>query len=134
MDNKARNDYVTDADRASENLIRKILLDACPDDGFYGEEGGVTFSGGEPLLRDDFSEIYEELSKLGCIISINSNGYLVNDKIKELFKKYPPNRINVSIYGSDDDATPVSDAKIVKKNAAFNTLRILLLRFCLRCR
>ncbi len=42
VDKKARNDYVTDADRASENLIRKILLDACPDDGFYGEEGGKT--------------------------------------------------------------------------------------------
>lgn len=70
-------------------------------------EAGMVFlliTGGEPLLRDDFSEIYEELSKLGCIISINSNGYLVTDKIKELFKKYPPNRINVSIYGSDDDA------------------------------
>ena len=70
-------------------------------------ESGMVFlliTGGEPLLRDDFSEIYEELSKLGCIISINSTGYLANDKIKELFKKYPPNRINVSIYGSDDDA------------------------------
>ena len=36
VDKKAQNDYVTDADRASENLIRKILLDACPEDGFYG--------------------------------------------------------------------------------------------------
>lgn len=42
VDNKARNDYVTDADRASENLIKEILLSACPEDGFYGEEGGVT--------------------------------------------------------------------------------------------
>ena len=42
VDKKARNDYVTDADRASENLIREILLGACPEDGFYGEEGGVT--------------------------------------------------------------------------------------------
>ncbi len=70
-------------------------------------EAGMVFlliTGGEPLLRDDFAEIYEELSKMGCIISINSNGYLINDKIKELFKKYPPNRINVSIYGSDDEA------------------------------
>jgi len=45
VDNKARNDYVTDADRASENLIRKILLEACPEDGFYGEEGGITGEG-----------------------------------------------------------------------------------------
>lgn len=45
VDKKAQNDYVTDADRASENLIKRILLDACPEDGFFGEEGGVT--GGE---------------------------------------------------------------------------------------
>lgn len=42
VDKKARNDYVTDADRASENLIKEILLSACPEDGFYGEEGGKT--------------------------------------------------------------------------------------------
>lgn len=42
VDKKARNDYVTDADRASEKLIRSILLSACPEDGFYGEEGGVS--------------------------------------------------------------------------------------------
>lgn len=36
VDKKAQNDYVTDADRASENLIREILLGACPKDGFYG--------------------------------------------------------------------------------------------------
>lgn len=42
VDKKAQNDYVTDADRASENLIKKILLEACPEDGFYGEEGGVS--------------------------------------------------------------------------------------------
>lgn len=69
-------------------------------------EAGMVFlliTGGEPLIRDDFAEIYTELCKMGCVVSINSNGYLINDKIKELFKKYPPNRINISIYGSDDD-------------------------------
>lgn len=40
VDRKARNDFVTDADRASEMLIREILLKECPEDGFFGEEGG----------------------------------------------------------------------------------------------
>lgn len=69
-------------------------------------EAGMFFlliTGGEPLIRDDFAQIYTELCKMGCVVSLNSNGYLINDKIKELFKKYPPNRVNVSIYGSDDD-------------------------------
>lgn len=34
-------DVVTEADRASEELIRRRLLDARPDDAFLGEEGGA---------------------------------------------------------------------------------------------
>jgi len=45
VDKKAKSDYVTDADRASENLIREILLGECPEDGFFGEEGGVSGEG-----------------------------------------------------------------------------------------
>ena len=37
---KAENDFVTEMDVKSEELIRSILLDACPDDGFFGEEEG----------------------------------------------------------------------------------------------
>ena len=42
VDKKAANDYVTDADKASENLIKGILLTACPEDAFLGEESGTT--------------------------------------------------------------------------------------------
>lgn len=42
IDHKAKNDYVTDADRASEKLIREKLLSACPGDGFFGEESGTS--------------------------------------------------------------------------------------------
>ena len=37
---KAENDFVTEMDVKSEQLIRSILLSACPEDGFFGEEGG----------------------------------------------------------------------------------------------
>lgn len=37
---KAENDFVTEMDLASEQLIRSILLGECPEDGFYGEETG----------------------------------------------------------------------------------------------
>ena len=68
-------------------------------------EQGVVFlllTGGEPLLRDDFPQIYTELAKLGFIISINTNGYLITDEILELFKKNPPTRLNISLYGASD--------------------------------
>lgn len=37
---KAENDFVTEMDLKSENLIKEALLSACPEDGFLGEEGG----------------------------------------------------------------------------------------------
>ncbi len=68
-------------------------------------ENGVVFlllTGGEPLLRKDFKEIYTELSKLGFIISVNTNGSLITDEIFELFKKNPPTRVNISLYGASE--------------------------------
>lgn len=41
---KAENDFVTEMDLKSEKLIRSILLDACPQDGFFGEEEGGNLS------------------------------------------------------------------------------------------
>ena len=37
---KAENDFVTEMDVKSENLIKEMLLTACPEDEFFGEEGG----------------------------------------------------------------------------------------------
>ncbi len=71
------------------------------------KEAGVLFlllTGGEPLIRDDFCRIYEELSKMGFIISINTNGSLITDEHIELFKRFPPNRMNISLYGMSDEA------------------------------
>ncbi|MCD7774120.1 MAG: radical SAM protein [Clostridiales bacterium] len=59
----------------------------------------LLLTGGEPLIRPDFPEIYERLQKLGFVISINSDGSLIDGEIFELLKKYPPCRINISLYG-----------------------------------
>lgn len=68
-------------------------------------EKGMLFlllSGGEPLSRDDFREIYIHAHEKGLIVSINSNGSLI-DKYFDLFESYPPSRINISLYASDSD-------------------------------
>ncbi len=63
----------------------------------------LLITGGEPLLRNDFPYIYTELKKMGLVVSLNTNGYLLKGEIAELFKKDPPFRINVSLYGASDD-------------------------------
>jgi len=49
--------------------------------------GGVTVSGGEPLLQTDFIlELFKLCKKDRIHTAIDTSGYLLNDKIKEVLK------------------------------------------------
>lgn len=61
-------------------------------------------TGGECLLRDDFKELYLYLYNKGIIMSVNTNGSLIDEEIADFFAKYIPERIQISIYGSNEDA------------------------------
>ncbi len=56
-------------------------------------------TGGEPLLRDDFLDIYLHLKRKGLLVSIFTNATLVTGEHIELFKRFPPRDIEVSVYG-----------------------------------
>jgi MoaA/NifB/PqqE/SkfB family radical SAM enzyme len=60
----------------------------------------ILFTGGEPLLRDDFSQIYRYAKERGLLVTIFSNGTLVTDAIVELFRELPPQEVEVSLYGA----------------------------------
>jgi myo-inositol-1(or 4)-monophosphatase len=47
VEEKSKNDLVSRADRESEDLVRRVLLGAFPNDRFLGEESGAS-SGGDP--------------------------------------------------------------------------------------
>jgi radical SAM protein with 4Fe4S-binding SPASM domain len=57
-------------------------------------------TGGEPLLREDFSDIYMNLKRKGLLISVFTNCTLIRDEHVALFKKYPPRDIEVTVYGA----------------------------------
>ena len=59
----------------------------------------VLISGGEPLLRKDFPEIYILLKRKGLLVSVFTNATLIREAHVALFKKYPPRDIEVSVYG-----------------------------------
>ena len=60
-------------------------------------------TGGEPLLRPDFEEIYLLLKRKGLLVSVFTNAVLINEKHIALFKKYPPRDIEVTVYGATRD-------------------------------
>lgn len=59
----------------------------------------LTFTGGEPLLRPDFCEIYEYAHEKGLVLTVFTNAALVSDKHIELWTRRPPRLIEVTQYG-----------------------------------
>ena len=83
-------------------LTSKEWLDIASD----AKDRGMVFAlltGGEPLVRKDFFEIYQGMKKMGLYISINTNGSLIKGEILEKFVADPPSRFNISLYGGSDE-------------------------------
>lgn len=60
----------------------------------------VRFTGGEPLLREDFAELYLFARKLGLKVLLFTNVTLITLRLAELFACIPPlEKIEISVYG-----------------------------------
>ena len=66
------------------------------------EEGclWLLLTGGEPLLREDFKDIYEYAKKKGLLLTIFTNGTLINQEIVDFLKDFPPFLVEITIYGA----------------------------------
>lgn len=60
----------------------------------------VRFTGGEPLLRKDFVEIYLHARRLGLNVILFTNARLITPAIAELLAQVPPREmVEVTVYG-----------------------------------
>lgn len=60
----------------------------------------VRFTGGEPLLRDDFEEIYLDARKLGIKVTIFTNATLIRPRIADLLTRIPALApVEMTLYG-----------------------------------
>jgi radical SAM protein with 4Fe4S-binding SPASM domain len=76
-------------------------------------------TGGEPLLREDFPDIYLSLKKKGLLISVFTNATLVTKEHIKLFKAYPPRDIEVSVYGVSKE----SYERVTRRSGSFAAFR-----------
>lgn len=60
----------------------------------------LSLTGGETLLYPELDGLMKAVSEMGFLISFNTNGTLVDQKRVEWFLKYPPTKINISLYGA----------------------------------
>jgi radical SAM protein with 4Fe4S-binding SPASM domain len=76
-------------------------------------------TGGEPLLRRDFPEIYLMLKRLGLLVSVFTNATLVREEHLALFQKYPPRDLEVTVYG----VTRATYERVTRQPGTFDKFR-----------
>jgi radical SAM protein with 4Fe4S-binding SPASM domain len=75
----------------------------------------LTITGGDPMLRQDFCEIYRHARQRGLLVTVFCNGLLVEPHVIETFREYAPVAVEVSLHG----ATPVSYEKVAGVRGSF---------------
>lgn len=89
--------------------------------GVDARDAGLAFlliTGGEPTLRSDFCEIWEGLAQMGFSITINTNGTLLTEKVRQLWHRLPPAQVNITLYGT----SRADYAALCNNGAAFDAV------------
>ncbi len=64
----------------------------------------VSLTGGEPFSHPDFWKIYSEINKMGFLVSILSNGSMIDEAAIENFRRYGmPYCVKLTVYGASDE-------------------------------
>lgn len=88
----------------------------------------LLITGGEPLIRPDFIEIYTHAKNKGMLITLFTNGTLLTPAIADHLKKYRPFSVEITLYG----ATRRTYEAVTGVNGSFercmNGIRFLLER------
>lgn len=101
------------------------------DEGFKNEldyliEHGLIYcilSGGECLIHPDFVKIYTHLKMNGVLVTVFTNGYLLNDELISLFEKNKPFKMEISVYGIDDESYQITtNTKNISSNRVFSNI------------
>ncbi|OGW14014.1 MAG: hypothetical protein A3G93_01445 [Nitrospinae bacterium RIFCSPLOWO2_12_FULL_45_22] len=58
-----------------------------------------TISGGEPLIREDFQDIYIYAKKKGLLITLFTNGTLITTQVADFLDEWPPFLVEITLYG-----------------------------------
>ena len=74
-----------DPDGGQEMTAAEIVQKAARYRAYFGREGGITVSGGEPLLQADFvRELFTLCHREGIHTCLDTSGCLLDDAVKEL--------------------------------------------------
>lgn len=60
----------------------------------------LAITGGDPMMRKDFPEVYRHAKEAGLLVTVMCDGVLVTKKIVDLFRELPPSAVEISLYGA----------------------------------
>ena len=63
----------------------------------------LIITGGEPFMYPHFRYLYERLQQMGFLISLNTNGTLLDESTIEWLRGFQPDKINITLYGASDE-------------------------------
>jgi MoaA/NifB/PqqE/SkfB family radical SAM enzyme len=96
--------YLTQADTIGE-IIRKnrelsteeirTIIDQIVEEGCLF----LLLTGGEPLLRSDFAEIYRYAKQKGLLVVLFTNGTLLTPELADLLADWVPRCVEITLYG-----------------------------------
>ena len=68
----------------AQEILERVLR--CRE--YFGKEGGITLSGGEPLLQAEFAlELFKLCHREGINTCLDTSGSVMNEEVKELLKE-----------------------------------------------
>jgi radical SAM protein with 4Fe4S-binding SPASM domain len=87
----------------------------------------VRFTGGEPLIREDFEDIYLKAKRLGLKVRLFTNATRLTPRLAGLLGRVPPlERVEVSFYGMSRRSYEAVTRRPGSFDAARRGLRLLL--------
>jgi radical SAM protein with 4Fe4S-binding SPASM domain len=63
----------------------------------------LVLTGGEPLIRPDFPEIYLHARKRGMVVTLFTNATLLTEPIADMLAYYRPQLVDITIYGASQE-------------------------------
>jgi MoaA/NifB/PqqE/SkfB family radical SAM enzyme len=87
----------------------------------------VRFTGGEPLLREDFAEVYMFARRLGLRVALFTNATLITPELSTLLASTPPlEPIEITVYGMARDSYESVTRASGSFEAAWRGINLLL--------
>lgn len=79
----------------------------------------LLITGGDPLIRRDFPEIWTYAKQKGLILTLFTNGSLLTPRLADLLAEWPPKLIEITLYG----ATPETYTRVTGLPGAYRRVR-----------